>query len=201
MFNKKESISPEEKLLRMIEQPQGGGKVNPVSSFSQKGTGNAKKSNLIAGLKKLNFLDLLNWFLLAVAAITTVFLLLTVFEPTKPAGLEISKHHGLNLSTPITAEVLKTKLSPYLDTILKRNVFGVSQRGEDLRESEKEKIDLKLVGIISLGNNQQQAIIEDKNSRTHLINEGDMLLGKLNVLEIGPDKVVFKKAGEIIELK
>ena len=201
MFRKKESTSPEEKLLKIIEEPRGKRREAPSLAFNQKRFAFAKKINLKAVLKKLNLLDLLNRLLLGAGGVATVFLVLTIFKPVERSSLDVIAREDIKLLTPKTSKVLKTELDSYLDTVLKRNMFEVVERGRDLPASAREELSLKLVGIISLGRNQWQAIIEDKDARTYLANEGDTLLNKVRVEKIESNKVVLKKGEEIIELK
>lgn len=192
MFKKKESTSPEEKLLKIIEEPRGKQKrLGPALSKQKK----FSKIYLKAGLKKINFLDLINRLLLGAGVVASVFFILTIFKPTQKSSLAVIPPEDITLLES------ETELDSYVEKILERNIFALVEVEEGSPVSAKEKLNLKLVGIISLGNNQFQAIIEDKNARTYLVNEGDTILETVMVEKIESDKAILKKEEEVIELK
>jgi hypothetical protein len=197
MFKKKEITTPEEKLLKIIEEPRERQKASPAFAHKQ------KKLFKISfkGLKKINFLDLTNRLLLGAGGVATVFLIFTIVKPIERPGLAIIPREDISLLNTKADEALKTKLDSYLNTVLKRNIFEVVERGEKLAVSIEEELDLKLVGIISLGEGMRQGIIEDKDARTYLVNEGDMILEQLLIEKIESDKVIIKKGEERVELK
>ena len=198
MFKKKETISPEEKLLKIIEEPREKKSEKAPFAFNKKGF---NKLKLSSQLKNINFLDFSNRFLLFGGVILTILLILTIFKPVQTQGLAVGPGEEIGFLQPITDEGLQSQMDSYVDSILKRNMFDVLQAVGAAAAAIKEELDLKLVGIIFLGKNQSQAIIEDKDTRTYLINEGDLVLGQIKVEKIESNRVILRRGEETIELK
>ena len=202
MFGKK-AISPEEKLLRIIEQPKSKAKADSGISLKKGDVSTTfALDRLRAGIGRFNLLDLSNRILFGAALVSTGFFVYAFLRPTpliksqllqRTAKLEIQKAAGLGLA----------KQDEYLQAIIRRNMFEVitSDGKNAVSDQRVEQLGLKLVGIITIDKDNFQAIIEDKDGRTYLGSPNEIIAGSIKVESIEVDKVILKKGEEILELK
>jgi|GEM_PF-2707911 len=198
MFGKK-ALSPEEKLLRIIEHPKP--KVDAGIPLKNVGAPQAlvKLKDSLAGF---NFLDLSNRFLVGVAVISTAFF---IFVFLRPSPLMKTRFPGQRVRIEIQepSDISLLSRDEYLQTIIERNMFDViGPEGERPASNQRaEQLDLKLVGIITIDKDSLQAIIEDKDGRTYLGGPNETILGSITIEKIEPDKVILRQNDRIIELK
>lgn len=204
-------LTPEEKLLRIIESPpqsvhrmrSGRGLADFKFSFKILKAEYAKKFQAFLNLKSANV------FLTVLAVITTVFLVFDFWAglPRTSAFVhleELAKRQGIG---DLSIEHLDP-LSIYVQEITQRNIFALpppvkKQASEETPASDlivkSLKENLRLVGII--WSEAPQAIIEDaKEARTYLLNRG----GKVKdarIKEILKDRVILSYDNQEIELK
>ncbi|MFC1658605.1 hypothetical protein ACFL1D_04370 [Candidatus Omnitrophota bacterium] len=198
MFGKK-ALSPEEKLLRIIEQPKAkAGGANPL----KKNLSAPALSNFKAAIGRLHLLDLTNRLLFGAAFISTAFLILAFLRPTPLINPQYSGR-AVELEIQKAIDSTLSQQGEYLQAIIDRNIFDVvpTDGSVNVANTRVEQLGLKLVGIIAIGKGQYQAMIEDKDGRTYLSNPNDTILGSISVESIEADKVVLKKGEEILELK
>jgi len=198
MFGKK-AISPEEKLLRIIEQPKA---KSAAGITLKKGGNSAALGKLTNSILRFNLLDLTNRFLLAAAVISTAFFVFVFLRPSPLMRAPLSGRTAkVEIQKPSDVSLLSR--DEYLQTIISRNMFDVI--GTDgvsaVSHQRVEQLGLKLVGIITIDKDSFQAIIEDKDGRTHLGSPNDTILGSITIEKIEADKVILKRGEEILELK
>ncbi|MGD9015121.1 MAG: type II secretion system protein N [Candidatus Omnitrophota bacterium] len=198
MFGKK-AVSPEEKLLRIIEQP----KAKAASGITlKKGASPAALGKLTENILRLNFLDLTNRFLIGAAVISTGFFVFVLLRPSPLMRMPLSGRSAkIDIQKP--SEVSLLSRDEYLQAIISRNMFDVigTDGASAISHQRVEQLGLKLVGIITIDKDSFQALIEDKDGRTHLGSPNETILGSITIEAIEADKVVLRKGGETLELK
>lgn len=213
-FNMPEpSLTPEEKLLRIIESSPGKVPVKPVYSPRKQQDFKLSLKTVQARyeekFKKLLSLRTINIFLVILGGAITLFVVVDFLaglpRVTNVMRLESSaKNQGIG---EMKAEHLKP-LEYYLQEITGGNIFGLPLLQAAASEPKPEPLpqelmklvaNLNLVGII--WSKPPQAIIEDKtDGRTYLVNRGSKV--KIaRVKEILKDKVVLSYDKQEIELK
>jgi type II secretory pathway component PulC len=198
MFGKK-TISPEEKLLRIIEQPKS--KAGSGIAINKKDIPAALVS-LKGAIVRFNFLDLTNRLLFGAAVLSTGFFVFALLMPT-PLTKSQPWGHTAKLEIQQAADAAFTKQDEYLQTIIRKNMFDVidSKDTSSVSNQRVEQLGLKLVGIIATDKDQLQAIIEDKDGRTYLGSPNDTILDSIKIEMIQADKVILKRDDETLELK
>lgn len=210
-----ENITPEEKLLRLIENPGSDLKAakQPLripNLFSLK---KIKAAIMESGALKENFklrlfnLKFINRALMAASLIITAYLV-SDFVNGRPNLLRIDAY-ALDMSgrapqAEIQREGKVLNLSDYLSQVDKRDVFHfIPVKKEEKPPAAKEALNtaasnLKLVGIIWSKN--PQAMIEDKKeNKTLLVNPGEAI-GQIKVKQILKDKVIIGYEDQEMEL-
>jgi type II secretory pathway component PulC len=199
MFGKK-ALSPEEKLLRIIEHPKP--KVDAGIPLKKDVSAAQSLVKLRDSITGFNFLDLSNRFLVGIAVISTAFF---IFIFLRPSPLMKTRFPGQRLKIEMqeASDISLLSRDEYLQTIIERNMFNViGPEGERPAPIQRvEQLDLKLVGIITIDKDSFQAIIEDKDGRTYLGGPNETILGSITIEKIEPDKVVLRQNDKIIELK
>ena len=215
-----EKITPEEKLLKLIENPgKGTGDLKIRRPFNKRAILNLfsfkqLKANFRSlgrsGEKLKPFLlnlKFVNRFLAGVAVVMILFLVFD-FIAGRPT---LSNVYIYAKETQTASQAFKisplqnaVNLSDYQSLIDTRDVFHFEplKKAEATPEAmeiiKAEAAQLKLVGIIWSKN--PQAMIEDiKESKTSLVNEGDTI-GKLTIKRILKDKVILSYENEEFEL-
>ncbi len=169
MNNTYRKLTPEEKLLHVIERPDDIKRLN--LDKKNKSLGKPKLRISLRGLNK------------SLIALSAVFVLAFIFYFLKEdASMQdrfrkLEKEaEGETFDTGTDRESVPL-LTKYLEETSKNNPFDVlpQSRPQPAEAAAPEpEISLKLVGII--WSDAPQAIIEDEKSNTnHLVNEGDMI--------------------------
>lgn len=214
-------LTPEEKLLRIIESPQGAVRSAPsrrslqdykffFKSWKEKYKG-------VAGEKigKLLNLKAVNVILVVIATAATVFLVAD-FVMGMPRSLMVMNLEAAAKKKDLgnlTIEGLEP-LTIYLQEIKQRNIFALTavlqsaaaagagaaaQTTVSAPEKPSFMTTLKVVGI--LWSETPQAIIEDsKENKTYLLNRGSKIK-EARIKEILKDRVILSYDNQEIELQ
>ncbi|MDD3150755.1 MAG: hypothetical protein PHV68_07955 [Candidatus Gastranaerophilales bacterium] len=198
-------ISPEEKLLKIIENPSAALFKNPDSGSKRNVFGEVNSSltrlkSLFDDKEKLRSyfnLGLLNKAIICSCVLITVFLIFDFFKGGSDTRKRLIK---LNSSAAAKADkkesqvsIPEERISEIMRKVAKRNIFTLSPAASETapRDIDYSKIisDLKLVGI--LWSDNPQAMIEDsKNKRTCLLSNGDQI-SDMKVKKIYSEKVIL----------
>ena len=192
----KDSISPEERLLRLIKgQKKENGAINSGVSLNHATQGHPRITFTILSLYR--FLTIAFVFSLVYFAFSLFW---PVIGPKKIALPEVAKEDA-----PEPKIELKQNTRPiefYLDGLKDSHIFSAQPTTETTKpppaiNSDAVK-DINLVGIISGAN--PQVIIEDKKTqKTYYVNKGQAV-GEFIIEEIGTGKVIINYKGERFEL-
>lgn len=212
-----ENVTPEDKLLKIIEDPSSAGKEKRFSALTE-------KLNYARDIKKrivsfweggcfLNFFTLrtLNKFLIGVCAAAFVFLIFYFnYRKGKLADrlldIEIGKN-GFNLSVP-EDRALAVSLDDMLSRAKQRNIFSFvppPDEEEEVKEEDEQKTtetlaDIKVVGIIWSETKPEVMLESVKEVKTFLLREGENM-GEVKVKKIYKTKVVVELAGKEWDLR
>ena len=209
----KEGITPEEKLLKIIENPDDHkdsyrGAVQEVKDGSLAKKGQALFKNILSG-KQFSFkftLHSLNRIFIFLAAFLTLFL---IFDFTKDR-VSSKKKFALITKPPIASEkeelqesLPSVNLSASIKVAKKKNIFDLAPaKAEPVTKKKVEKdkaSNLKLVGI--LWSRNPQAMIENsQDKQTYILNAGDKV-ARWKVKKIYNDKVVLMGSDGELELR
>lgn len=203
-------LTPEEKLLRIIEAPPGA--VRPLkqkrwlhdAGFSLK----LLRAKYAARFKDAVSLKSANTLLVCLAALATMFLGLDFWLGMPRAGaIQRLEARAKNFDTGNLSIARLDTLPVYLREITQRNMFALPQAPKEQAPAAQRAAmdaslltaDLKLVGII--WSEAPQAIVEDtKEARTQLLNRGGKIKN-LRVKEILKDRVILSYDDQDIELR
>ncbi|HQP91089.1 MAG TPA: type II secretion system protein N [Candidatus Omnitrophota bacterium] len=217
-----QNLTPEEKLLRMIETPQGGPPPRPMNQRHrslQDLTLNwkflyEKYSKVI----KERYQDYVNFrtgniLLFSICAVATIYFALDFIlgAPRANAISQIQTSAKKIDMGDLSLEEL-APLSIFTQEISQRNIFAlpeaevktaVTQSAEQTQTTAEvaadATADLKLVGII--WSDIPQAMIEDsKEQRTHLVSRGNTIKDA-RVKEILKDRVILSYDSQDVELR
>lgn len=206
-----EKITPEEKLLKIIETPNLEKRKIPLSDI--KPLANLKSIKSLVANFKFNK-EMLKKFDLGVAIKLGIFLcvaftLFWIFDFVRN-GMILKKRFNQLMAESSDASNVKKNL-PDLNVdmnalssqIRSRNIFSLlptrAQAGELVTEVPVAITNFKLVGIMWSDN--PQAMIEDsKEQKTYLLSAGEQL-GQVKVKRILRDKVVIGKDEQEWELR
>lgn len=208
------NITPEERLLKIIEGPMPAVEKRRVMPQLKK-TFNINE--LKARLKGLRFdkntlknidFGIINKVVVTLCAIFTlfwlfdfirdVFVLRTRFDSIK-AEAAVSKREEKALPS------IETNISDLLASAKKRNIFTLlppkpqPQAGPQVQEVAAAVSTIKLVGII-WSDNPQVMIEDSKEQKTYLLSAGEEL-GDFKVKQILPNKVIISKGEQQWELR
>lgn len=192
MFVRRKEITPEEKLLRVIEHPQLNSKEYKEYRNISDRTFSFIKSFKFR-VKKIALLDLTNRLFFVGAGVFTIIFISILIKQEKKIDLELKP-------SLLSLEAKKEDFKKYVNLIRDKNVFQVDFEVKK-EESLKEKIDLKLVGILSAGLGKTQVLIEGKDNKTYIRSEGEIVTDNIRVERIEQDKVILRKDDEIMELR
>lgn len=205
------NLTPEEKLLRIIESPPGkAGPMRPQRRQDFQLTWKLLKAKYGAKVKEFVSPRAANALLVFFGALATLFLVID-FWLGIPRAASVDKIEALakaQAAWDLSIESLDP-LAVYLQEITQRNIFSLADAPSEkaaptiLQESpvKQPKIaeSLKVVGII--WSEVPQVIIEDtKEQKTHLLSRGGTILGA-RVKEILKDGVILSYDSQEIELK
>lgn len=209
-----DNVTPEEKLLKIIENPETKKEVPPQSKVIDAKDKNAglwlsQLKNLHIGKDILKYITLqtFNRGVLGICAALTV---LFMFDFVNTAGRLNQRMEKIISEASMYGE--KAKAGPMRElsagefavTASRRNIFTfipISASAVASPESEVMKTisNLKLVGI--MWSDRPQAMIESsKNQKTYLVGIGEAI-EQLKVKNILRDKVVLEKDGQEWELR
>jgi len=208
MAEKKQT--PEEKLLRLIENPTHDTKeIKPLKKGLSFSLSWIKKLSLLKVKDKFK-LSLFNLKTLnkAIAVISLVMIIYLVFDFVKGRPnldqIYASSALGHRQEMRPSSGSQMLNLSEYLSQIDKRDIFHFTPLKEKEHIATAKEIlislsgNLKLVGII--WGKFPQAMIEDKQeNKTLLLNQGDTI-GKIKIKQILRDRVIINYEDQEAEL-
>lgn len=224
MANTDSSVTPEKKLLKLIEDPQSAEKQKSEMGFDfkallspsfwavklaaarEKGAATFQGEKVSFSLKKA--IRIGRWITLVLGLMLFVNLLYEHYLTNQPVGMENEAAQRRMAESSVTLRPLFTSTMPPAE---ERNVFiPFGQRGE--KEEPKDEISLKLVemtqrlrltGISIYPGNPKRTfcMIEDlQKNMTSFLREGDTISG-LKVSGITADGVILRYQDQEIELK
>ena len=208
----KENITPEERLLKIIENPQGqkGKILSPGKTFG------IDVNALSAGLKAFRFdksifkrinFQLINKGMLGLCAIFTLFAIFNFVQFKGYLAKQLKKVIAEANAAPVNQAAVALpdiNINQTLELSRRRNLFSfippVPETGVGITLNAAQTVGaLKLVGIIWSDN--PQAMIEDtKGQKTYLLSVGE-LVGGLTIKKILKDKVVLGQDKQEWELR
>lgn len=205
----KDSITPEEKLLKIIEGPDVEKRRLPPSAKVRSISAASLKEWLAVfhidkeGFKKFN-LKLVNKIVAVICVIITVVWLFDFIN----TGVKFSGRLKYIMSdTAVQGQEERKKpidlnIDEISTLIRKRNMFTFAPSKEEAQAAVNIGItlgNLKLVGI--LWSENPQAMIENsREQKTYFVSKGDKI-GDVEVMDILRDKVVVGKGSEEWELR
>ncbi|MDD2731341.1 MAG: hypothetical protein PHX21_13660 [bacterium] len=198
----KDSISPEEKLLRLIRgQKKQGIKATPEIKSQFKNLSYALPKKLFSILPFFNFHNII----LVTFVLSGFYLIIAFVRP----GATVP---DVNLSTLSSAEVKEEKRNPkvevkpreyYLEGLKERQIFSSENSTETRRivasgvNAEIVK-DITLLGIV-LGESPQAVIEDKKTEKTYYVTKGQFI-NELQVEDIQEGKIILNYNGQKLEL-
>ncbi|MFH1442363.1 MAG: hypothetical protein ABIH18_10045 [Candidatus Omnitrophota bacterium] len=205
----KENITPEEKLLKIIESPGiQKQKSTPAQSKRNKNAGISvgwlKKFNIDREKLKNFNLKTANKISIGICVVFTVFGVSDFLKFKIQLDNRYQKIiNGIAVSPgePQKLIIPDVKLKILQEEIKKRNIFTFLPKPEivEAAGTNDEIANLKLVGVIWSDN--PQAMIEDlAGKRTYLVNQGEKI-GELKVKKILKEKVILGKEDKEWQLR
>ena len=176
MMHGNKRITPEEKLLNIIESPKEVRNVGARRKFGLQGFLSKGKlwSHGKINFKKIGLRDI-NKLLFSAAIIATLIFLVYFVKEERHLRARFENLVKGNIEGGSDAEVQQNipNMSTYLDATEKSNPFNILPFTEKIKPPKQlQKSEFKLVGIIWSSN--PQAIIEDSaSSKTYVVYEGD----------------------------
>lgn len=212
-----ENITPEEKLLKLIENPAAArstkGQVKKIrfSLPTIKGLVKALKNIKIgANARKLEHLVNLRSLNKTLIVLSSLFSVYLIFDFVKARPNLDMLNSGQRIKQAKDTGALfgnNLALADYLAQVNKRDIFHFPPPKKEEPDKTKETINslinnLRLVGIIWSSN--PQVMIEDKEeNKTWILKQGDEILkakGKIKIKEIFKDRAILSFEGQEIEL-
>lgn len=207
----KDNITPEEKLLKIIENPNVEKRKLPAKGKDAaaallKGSffkGFHLDKNILKGIDPRTG----NKVMAGVCAIVTAFLIFDLARLNMGLGKRFEKLAGgisLSRSEVKALPVPTVELNKVLAEVKRRNIFTfvppkAQASGPAAVQPQASAGSLKLVGI--LWSSKPQAMIEDSGgNKTHLLFAGDAV-GEFRVKTILRDRVIMQKGEEEWELR
>jgi len=211
-----DNLTPEEKLLKIIENPQTERRKVPGGGIPR---GPSPKGEAGAWFKKLRIdkntiknisLKTVNKMVLALCAIFTVFFIFDFVMLGSSSAKKLSRITAEAATPEVKEKKMKFQEVNLVDAITlskRHNIFSflppaassITQISTMPLEVEQAINNLKLVGII--WSNNPQAIIEDsKEQKTYLLNAGDKI-SILYIKKILRDRVILGKDDQEWELR
>lgn len=205
-----DNITPEEKLLKIIEAPGIG---NPKTPFGAKGKapGIKRAGAWLKGLRIdkniFQYLDLriANKMVASLCGFLTVFWVfdfVRVSSNLKGRFEQITQAAAIAVAQEKRISVPEVNIEEILAQAKKRNMFTflpAKVEATPLAEAIQKTSNLKLVGIIWSDN--PQVMIEDaKEQRTYLLGTGEQI-GQAKIKKIFRDRVILDVEGQEQELR
>jgi hypothetical protein len=212
-----ENITPEEKLLKLIENPAAAkpsrnpGKKIRFGFQVIKGWLKAIK-NITIGvnspkIEELFNLRSINKTLIVVSSLFSVYLIFD-FIQARPNLERVYSLHNLKQTKQLKLGLNNIpSLNDYLGQINKRDIFHFIPLKKEEPDKTKETLasiinNLKLVGII--WSKTPEVMIEDKEeNKTWILNQGDEILkvkGKIKIKQILKDRAIISFQDQEMEL-
>ncbi len=207
----KDNITPEEKLLKIIESPDV--EKRRLSHGIAKGAvpGIESIGSMLKGLHidkdTLKYIDLkmANKIVAVLCAFFTIFWIIDfiIGDTAFKKRLEkVKKEASVSVAPIELIPIADIKMAELLEQLKKRNIFTLlPPKAEVVKSQELSQlaIDLKLVGIIWSDN--PQAMVEDsKGAKTYLLGIGDTVVG-MKIKAIYRDKVIVSKDDQEWQLR
>lgn len=212
-----DNLTPEEKLLKIIENPQREGRKLGGGSRGIATVGSLKAA-LEAWLKKIRVnklsfkninLKIINKIALALCVILTIFFVFDFISFGNNSLKKISKITAEAAVPEVKAKKINFQKINFAETInlaKKHNIFSFQppvdnseQAGSVPLEAQQVISNLKLVGII--WSDSPQAMVENtKEQKTYLLSAGDKI-DMLNLKKVLRDKIILGKDDKEWELR
>ncbi|MBU1122703.1 MAG: hypothetical protein ABIH71_06890 [Candidatus Omnitrophota bacterium] len=213
----KDKMTPEDKLLRIIEDPSAG-KDKSFGIFKKKFSESKSMLSSVSlpssgNISQLLKLRTINKLLAGGCVLVTVFLVAYFYYLKGNTDKRLVASEIISSDFSIMKEskaYLKVSLDEGMSSARKRNIFSFippkddakGKSGEDLTEGDIYRLleGLKLVGII-WSETHPEVMVEDTNEeKTHLLSVGDRL-GFMEIKKIYRNKVVIEVEGSEMELR
>jgi len=193
MMNGNRKITPEEKLLNIIENPKGAQKLGAHRKFSLQGLFSKEKAGSFAKInfKKISLRDVNKLLLSAAIIATLIFVVYFVKEERHlRTRFEDLLKGNVKGGSDVEEQQNNPNISAYLADTEKNNPFNILPFVKKARPiKEVAKSEFKLVGII--WSSTPQAIIEDSTSnKTYVVYEGDTV-GEFTVAKISKNEAII----------
>lgn len=197
----KDSVLPEEKLLRLIKGSKKSANIEvPIAKVVPVVTDNIKLVSVRFPKFKLNKV------LITIFIVSLIYLATSIVHPmvfSKKIKIPVINHKAEkgNAAKTIQAKSSIKPYSFYLDGIKQRKIFASAaldlEKPTGTASADLIK-DVNLVGIIS--GDEPQAIIEDKKAqKTYYLRKGQFI-GKLQLENITEGKIILSYEGQRYEL-
>lgn len=211
-----DNLTPEEKLLKIIENPQTERRKAPGAAIIGKGAGVKgagdwfKKLRIDKNTIKNISLKTMNKMVLALCIIFTLFFIFDFIRMgssflrklskiTAEAAAPEAKEQRANLKEANIIEAINLSKRHNIFSFLPPEASSTPQLSTMPLEVEEIIKNLKLVGII--WSNNPQAIIENtKEQKTYLLNAGDKMK-IIDIKKILRDRVILSKDNQEWELR
>lgn len=204
-------LTPEERLLKIIEDPAGSDAKefdNVVLPDLAKQHRKFKLSFSDWGRKlkmlweRIGFALFIQGLML-LAVMATIFLVWDFVNYRMGFVQRISRASDAPLDVDLSSVKIKSEkvdLIAILANSKKRDIFQLAvEKPREVTTVQNKDVSLKLVGI--LWSDSPQVMLEDaKDSRTHMLNEGDQISG-LKIKKIYKDKVILEDSQGELELQ
>ena len=197
MIGKFRKVTPEEKLLHIIEKPEEIDKLGINMKNKKDKLSRLKLRASSASFKKIDFKKItlrgVNKVMLWICVIVTLVFITYFIKEEKYIHLRFDNLKKASIKKE-SLDISQTKrdmsdISTYLKETEEKNPFHVLPVIEkvEIKKTEQKEVDLELVGII--WSDKPQAIIEDNTSKkNYLVYEGDTI-DKFKIDEITPSEV------------
>jgi len=206
-----EHITPEEKLLKIIENPGTEKKsIYPLQKKSSKGflSGSSKLKEKFAAKNLIKYASVNNLTktIIILSLCFTLFLFIDFIKSSVSVKgrLESIKASEADKDKSTASKVSpKAELSEALVNAKNRNMFTFlppkSQSVVEVEDLSRVLADIKLVGIL-WSDNPQAMVENNKEQKTYLLNKGDQF-GKFKIKKIFQDKVILESGNQEWELR
>ena len=207
----KDNITPEEKLLKIIENPDVEKRRVPHGAGKSAAPALASMGSILKSLHidkdVLKYIDLkmANKIVAVLCVFFTIFWIIDFINGDKEfkKRLDKVKKEASVAAAPIELiPIPDVKMAELLAQVKKRNIFTLlPPKAEVVKSQEMQQlaVDLKLVGIIWSDN--PQAMVEDsKGAKTYLVSTGDTVAG-MKIKTIFKDKVIVTNGDQEWQLR
>jgi len=208
-----DKVTPEEKLLKIIENPQGpkgkvaGPAAKGINVPVKSPAGFLKKFNVDSDISKYLTLRTANRVMAIICVIVTIIFLTSYITLGNSLNIRYDKVAEEATMSDIGAKKIsipEEKFSEIVEAAKSRNMFtalpmNASAKTEASAEAPQTISNFKLVGI--LWSEAPQAMIEDaQEKKTYLLSAGEQM-GQFRINKIYREKVILGKEGQEWELR